>query len=139
MKNVKEETFDAMNISSDNTKMISVYARKRPLFERETSKGEFDVVTVSASKSNEIVVHNCQMHADLKRMFVKHGTFSLHGQAFDEDVDEIEVYETAVKPLVENVIEKDGGSAALFMFGQTGSGKTHTMSNIELNAFKSLF
>ena len=139
MKNVKEETFDAMSISSDNTKMISVYARKRPLFERETSKGEFDVVTVSASKSNEIVVHNCQMHADLKRMFVKHGTFSLHGQAFDEDVEEIEVYETAVKPLVENVIEKDGGSAALFMFGQTGSGKTHTMSNIELNAFKSLF
>ena len=139
MKNVKEETFDAMNISSDNTKMISVYARKRPLFERETSKGEFDVVTVSASKSNEIVVHNCQMHADLKRMFVKHGTFSLHGQAFDEDVEEIEVYETAVKPLVENVIEKEGGSAALFMFGQTGSGKTHTMSNIELNTFKSLF
>jgi kinesin family protein 2/24 len=72
-------------------------------------------------------------------MFLKHGTFSLHGQAFDEDVEEIEVYETAVKPLVENVIEKDGGSAALFMFGQTGSGKTHTMSNIELNAFKSLF
>ncbi|CAL6279302.1 unnamed protein product [Bathycoccus prasinos] len=139
MKNAKDETFDAMSISSDNTKMISVYARKRPLFERETSKGEFDVVTVSASKSNEIVVHNCQMHADLKRMFVKHGTFSLHGQAFDEDVEEIEVYETAVKPLVENVIEKDGGSAALFMFGQTGSGKTHTMSNIELNAFKSLF
>ena len=135
----ERETFDAMSISSDNTKMISVYARKRPLFERETSKGEFDVVTVSASKSNEIVVHNCQMHADLKRMFVKHGTFSLHGQAFDEDVEEIEVYETAVKPLVENVIEKDGGSAALFMFGQTGSGKTHTMSNIELNAFKSLF
>ena len=139
MKNAKEQTFDAMSISSDNTKMISVYARKRPLFERETSKGEFDVVTIGASKSNEIVVHNCQMHADLKRMFVKHGMFSLHGQAFDEDVEEIEVYETAVKPLVENVIEKDGGSAALFMFGQTGSGKTHTMSNIELNAFKSLF
>ena len=51
--------------------------------------------------------------------------------------EEIEVYE-AVKPLVENVIEKEGGSAALFMFGQTGSGKTHTMSNIELNTFKSL-
>ena len=105
----------------------------------ETNKGEFDVVTIGASKSNEIVVHNCQMHADLKRMFVKHGMFSLHGQAFDEDVEEIEVYETAVKPLVGNVIEKEGGSAALFMFGQTGSGKTHTMSNIELNTFKSLF
>jgi kinesin family protein 2/24 len=139
MKNVKGYTFDAKTSSSDTTKMISVYARKRPLFERETSKGEFDVVTVGASKPNEIVVHNCQMHADLKRMFVKHGTFSLHGRAFDEDVEEIEVYETAVKPLVENVIETDGGSAALFMFGQTGSGKTHTMSNIELNAFKNLF
>ena len=69
--------------------MISVYARKRPLFERETNKGEFDVVTIGASKSNEIVVHNCQMHADLKRMFVKHGMFSLHGHAFDEDVEEM--------------------------------------------------
>ena len=138
MKNAKG-VVDATSNSYDNTKMISVYARKRPLFERETNKGEFDVVTIGASKSNEIVVHNCQMHADLKRMFVKHGMFSLHGQAFDEDVEEIEVYETAVKPLVENVIEKEGGSAALFMFGQTGSGKTHTMSNIELNTFKSLF
>ena len=128
------------NNSNKSNKMISVYARKRPMFEREIEKGEFDVVTVVGAKtSNEIVVHNCQMHADLKRMFVKHGMYTLHGKAFDEDVEEIEVYETAVKPLVDTVLEREGGCAALFMFGQTGSGKTHTMSNIELNTFRSLF
>ena len=83
MKNAKGAG-DATSNSYDNTKMISVYFGN-DLCLSETNKGEFDVVTVGASKSNEIVVHNCQMHADLMRMFVKHGTFSLHGRAFDED------------------------------------------------------
>jgi hypothetical protein len=49
---------------------VSVFARKRPLFSHEMSRGEYDVVTVASTQ--EIVVHNCQMHADLKRMIIKH-------------------------------------------------------------------
>ena len=120
MKNAKG-VVDATSNSYDNTKMISVYARRRPLFEPETNKGEFDVVTIGASKSTK---SSCTI-PNARGLEENVGTRDVFATrpAFDEDVEEIEVYE-AVKPLVEMSL-KEGGSAALFMFGQTGRKDAH--------------
>ena len=122
---------------------VRVFVRKRPLFEHERARGEFDCVTVpnppaplTAEDATEIVVHNCQMHADLKRMFVKHSAFDVT-RAFGENAGSEEVYETAAAPMVEGALS--GRVGALFMYGQTGSGKTHTMEAIEKAATTALF
>lgn len=114
---------------------ISVFARKRPLFDPERQRGEYDVVTVKGAST--AVVHNCQMHADLKRMFVKHCAYTLSGGVFDDAVQEHEVYAKSAAPLVAQTLK--GSVGALFMYGQTGSGKTHTMENIEKHAVDALF
>ena len=114
---------------------INVYARKRPLFDPEKKRGEYDVVSVKSGST--AVVHNCQMHADLKRMFVKHCAYTLSGGVFDEDAQEHDVYDRSAAPLVAGTLK--GGVGALFMYGQTGSGKTHTMENIEKHAIEALF
>ena len=114
---------------------IYVFARKRPMFDPEKKRGEYDVVSVK--RGSVAVVHNCQMHADLKRMFVKHCSYDLSGGVFDDKSQEHDVYARAAAPLVVQSLQ--GGVAALFMYGQTGSGKTHTMENIEAHAFEALF
>ena len=123
---------------------MKVYVRKRPLFAHEQARGEFDCVTVPApspgsvapADSTEIVIHNCQMHADLKRMFVKHSAFDVT-RAFGEAADSEEVYRVAAAPMVAGALS--GRVGALFMYGQTGSGKTHTMEAIEQTATRALF
>ena len=100
--------------------------RKRPLFAHEESKGEFDVVSVR--EGGQIVVHNCCMQPDLKRMFLRHTQYCV-SEAFGEAADTPEVCERGVHPLLSNV--QSGGCSTLFMYGQTGSGKTHTMAGIE--------
>ena len=121
---------------------ISVYVRKRPLFQHEVDRGEFDVVTVPVPEGEvgtdptEIVVHNCQMYPDLQRMFVKHSGFDMT-RVFGEGVESVEVYQTAAAPMVSGALS--GGIGALFMYGQTGSGKTFTMEAIEQSAVRALF
>jgi kinesin family protein 2/24 len=77
------------------------------------------------------------MHADLKRMFVKHCAYTLSGGVFDDNATEDDVYVRSAAPLVAGALK--GGVGALFMYGQTGSGKTHTMENIEKHAIDDLF
>lgn len=120
---------------------IRVYVRKRPLFQHEVDRGEFDVVTVPAAAEKdalptEIFVHNCQMYPDLKRMYVKHSGFDVT-RAFGEGTESVEVYQTAAAPMVTGAL--NGGIGALFMYGQTGSGKTFTMEAIEQSAVRELF
>lgn len=111
------------------------FVRKRPLFQHEFDKGEFDCVSV-AGGGREMVVHNCQMHPDLKRMFVKHMYFPV-SRGFGEAATDEQVFQSTAAPLVRLV--GAGGVAALFMYGQTGSGKTHTMSALERRAADMLF
>ena len=133
--NTEATTSVCNDASSTAPGSINVYARKRPLFDPERKKGEYDVVSVK--DANTAVVHNCQMHADLKRMFVKHCAYTLSGGVFDDKVQEHEVYARSAAPLVAQTLK--GGVGALFMYGQTGSGKTHTMENIEKHAMDALF
>ncbi|KAK3234139.1 hypothetical protein CYMTET_55598, partial [Cymbomonas tetramitiformis] len=113
---------------------IGVYVRKRPQFQHERDKGEYDVVTVADLRS--VTVHNCQMYPDLKRMYINHHNFPCTS-AFGQDADNAEVYEACGAPLVQ--FAAGGGMAAMFMYGQTGSGKTHTMSSIEEAGVLELF
>lgn len=68
---------------------LRAIVRKRPLFQYEAARGEFDVVSVRGSSG--IVVHNCCMQPDLKRMFVRHTMFHSIGDVFDESMKTPEV------------------------------------------------
>ena len=122
----------------DVSSSVRVYVRKRPLFQHEQSRGEYDCVTVPTNEhgSQEVVVHNCQMHADLKRMYIKHQSFLVSG-SFHEHVNNDEVYTNAASGIVQHACA--GGTSALFMYGQTGSGKTYTMAAIEREAAEAIF
>ena len=48
-----------------------------------------------------------------------------YDQVFDSDSQQSLIYERAVKPIVEGVME--GFNGTVFAYGQTSSGKTHTM------------
>ena len=58
-------------------------------------------------------------------------------EAFDETVQNLEVFGRCAAPLVRAVATRDdsphafSGIGTLFMYGQTGSGKSHTMEGIE--------
>merc|ERR1719424_856686 len=117
------------------TRSVSLYIRKRPLFGYESSKGEFDVVSVL--QPDTVVLHSCLMHADMKRMNVKRTTFGFD-QVFGEYAENDEVFEGTTKPLVHQVSDHDG-LGTIFMFGQTGSGKTHTMEALHMSGVELLF
>ena len=113
---------------------IHVCIRKRPLFDRETEKGEYDCV--SCPTGTQIVVHDGRMKPDMRSMFMKHVQHSFD-RVFSEQEDSQAVYDGTARPLVEQAFV--GGCATVFMFGQTGSGKTYTMSSIHQRAAEDIF
>lgn len=113
---------------------MRVLARKRPCFEHEYSRGEFDAVTCDSS--TQVVVHDAKMRPDMRTMYMDHHEFNFD-QIFDETTDNDTVYRAAASPLVH--LAARGGYATAMMFGQTGSGKTYTMSAIYERACAELF
>mmetsp|Transcript_9010 Transcript_9010/g.21475 ORF Transcript_9010/g.21475 Transcript_9010/m.21475 type:complete len:518 (-) Transcript_9010:188-1741(-) len=111
---------------------LSVYVRKRPLFQKEADKGEFDTICALApageNVSGSCVVHNCLFQADLKTPYVNETAFAFDG-VFDENCTTEQVYDHTARDLVNHALH--GGVSSLLMFGQTGSGKTHTLTGIE--------
>ena len=89
-----------------------MFIRKRPLFKEEGDKGEFDVITVDEER-RRVHVHNCLMHADLKRMHLKTVAFPC-AACFGATAGNEEVYARAAAPLVRHVAVL-GGVATLFM------------------------
>ena len=134
-QNIVETSRPDSSSSSAFPPRVSVYVRKRPLFDREAVGKEFD--SVSVLSPNTIVTHNCLFQADLKTPFLNHSKFSFT-HCFDETASNESVFEFAAKPLV-NLSQSSGGLATLFCFGQTGSGKTHTMTAIEEMTSRHLF
>lgn len=132
--------------SRDIDSGVKVYTRKRPLFDYEKQRGEFDIISVVNAPKDErpsgvnsgkhILIHACQMHPDMKRMILKHMKFPCDW-AFSEKSTNEEVYKVVAKPLVE--LACDGHLATIFMYGQTGSGKTFTMGAIEERACSHVF
>jgi kinesin family protein 2/24 len=113
---------------------VHVCVRKRPLFESEVQKGDYDTVTVQ--RGTQIVVHDGRMKPDMRNMFMRHTQFSFD-HVFSEAADNDEVYAGTAQPLVDAAMA--GKIATIFMFGQTGSGKTHTMSAVHERAAVDIF
>ena len=122
-------------VTESSERKCSLYIRKRPLFGYESAKGEFDVVSVL--DPDTVVLHSCQMHADMKRMFVKRTSFAFD-QVFSEYAENDHVFEGTAKPMVHQIVNS-GGLGTIFMFGQTGSGKTFTMEALHAHSVELLF
>eukprot|EP01048_Picozoa_sp_COSAG05_P018685 COSAG05_NODE_2778_length_2648_cov_85.555904_1_plen_357_part_00 len=118
----------------DASEGIHVCVRKRPLFEGEAAKGDYDATTVISG--SQIVVHDGRMKPDMRTMFMRHQTYSFD-RVFDAATTSETVYAGTAGPLVRRAVA--GGVATVFMFGQTGSGKTFTMSAIHEQAAHELF
>ncbi|KAF0743600.1 hypothetical protein Ae201684_001743 [Aphanomyces euteiches] len=104
---------------------MQVVIRKRPMLAHEPKKKEFDVVTCVGDHT--VVVHDCQMYADMKRKFIENRSRPF-SKVFSETASTDQVFDDVAKPLVEHAI--DGGQSVIMMYGQTGSGKTHTMQGL---------
>jgi len=131
---------DAAAPSSSSCNGVEIFVRKRPIFQYELARGEFDVVEINSNNSNDteessggddagggdaVVINNCVIHADMRRKLVK-PTYFPCTKAFGEDTTQDEMYSRVAQPMVQNAAR--GGISTIFMFGQTGSGKTHTMT-----------
>ena len=131
---------DAAAPSSSSCNGVEIFVRKRPIFQYELARGEFDVVEIDSSRNDTeesssggddagggdvVVINNCVIHADMRRKLVK-PTYFPCTKAFGEDTTQDEMYSRVAQPMVQNAAR--GGISTIFMFGQTGSGKTHTMT-----------
>lgn len=56
---------------------------------------------------------------------IKHAVKLLLSQVFGPDSQQARVYQTAISPIVTEVLE--GFNCTIFAYGQTGTGKTYTM------------
>ncbi|KAL3822227.1 hypothetical protein ACHAXA_000667 [Cyclostephanos tholiformis] len=118
---------------------VSIAVRKRPMFDYELDRGDYDVVSIdnTTEMTHDITtVHNCVMHADMKRMYMKPTSYPVTA-AFDEHCCDDDIYRHIAEPLV--IDAANDGVATILMYGQTGCGKSHTMSGIETRASQGLF
>ncbi|OQS02933.1 kinesin [Thraustotheca clavata] len=116
------------------TEGIQVYIRKRPLLEHEAKKKEFDVVTCVGEHC--VVVHDCQMYADMKRKFIENHRHEF-SHVFNEAASTDSVFDCVGVPLIKHAMS--GGKSVIMMYGQTGSGKTHTMAGFQQRLVEMLF
>eukprot|EP01045_Picozoa_sp_COSAG04_P016475 COSAG04_NODE_1378_length_7010_cov_3.077268_5_plen_213_part_00 len=77
---------------------MRVLARKRPIFEHELARGEFDAVTCPPGAAC-VAVHDAKMRPDMRHMYMDHHEFRFD-QVFDESATNDGVYESAAAPLV---------------------------------------
>lgn len=104
-----------------NIPKIRVCIRKRPLTKKELSKADRDIVEVK--DRDEVTIKEQKVKLDLTKYVEEH--FFKFDLAFNENMTNLDVYRTAVLPIVNFAIK--GGKVSCFAYGQTGSGKTYTM------------
>lgn len=118
------------SLAEENTR-IRVYVRKRPMNTREFESKQYDLLTpakaptplnsTTSSSYAKLHVHEPRWKHDIhgeRHRVLDHHTFR-YDDVFDEEADNLDVYDRAVKPLVEAVTE--GGRVTVFAYGQTGS------------------
>ncbi|XP_024363319.1 kinesin-like protein KIN-14I isoform X2 [Physcomitrium patens] len=106
------------NMMEDMKGKIRVYARWRPLSEKEVKGGEQSVLT----SCDEFSIEHPWKDDKIKQHQFDH--------IFDEFATQEQVFEDT-KYLVQSAI--DGYNVCIFAFGQTGSGKTYTIYGTEAN------
>lgn len=126
-------------IQDRGTNGVSIAIRKRPMFDYELDRGDYDIISIDNTneRSHDVtIVHNCVMHADMKQMLMKPIRYPVTA-AFDEHACDDDIYRHIAEPLVMNAA--DQGISTILMYGQTGCGKSHTMSGIETRTSHGLF
>ena len=99
---------------------VSVCVRKRPIFDYELDRGDYDVVSIdntTGGSHDTCIIHNCVMHPDMKQMQMKLINYPASA-AFDEHCSDDDVYRCIAEPLVKSVV--NGGISTILMYGQTG-------------------
>ncbi|GMH86832.1 hypothetical protein TL16_g10669 [Triparma laevis f. inornata] len=137
--NHREQVYDDSATTSRSINGVSVFVRKRPLFDYEKKRLDYDVVSVksySERDCDEVVVHNCGMHPDMKKMLHKPTRYKCSA-AFDQFASNDDIFNNVGRPMVEKCLT--GSIGTILMYGQTGSGKTYTMTSIEERATGFLF
>uniref|UniRef100_A0A0K0E7Z7 Kinesin-like protein n=1 Tax=Strongyloides stercoralis TaxID=6248 RepID=A0A0K0E7Z7_STRER len=99
---------------------VKVCVRCRPLSKKEIEHNEKIAVFINKNEKN-ITVKNVDNPEETSKSF----TFD---EIFDVDSNQITVYNTVARPIVENVLK--GYNGTIFAYGQTGTGKTYTMTGI---------
>uniref|UniRef100_A0A915MQ61 Kinesin-like protein n=1 Tax=Meloidogyne javanica TaxID=6303 RepID=A0A915MQ61_MELJA len=103
--------------SSSGNECVKVVVRCRPLSSSEQAQGHNCCVNVD-SKSGIIELTNPQCPDEPAKCF----SFD---SAFDLNSKQLDVYDEAVRPIVDSVLQ--GFNGTVFAYGQTGTGKTYTM------------
>ena len=103
---------------------IKVCIRTRPLTSDEKRKNLKSIINC---KGNKIVVEEERKKLDLtKYTSVSKYTFD---SVYAEDYSNQQIFDDAVRPLLENAFKKFNVSC--FAYGQTNSGKTYTMNGTD--------
>ncbi|KAI9333416.1 P-loop containing nucleoside triphosphate hydrolase protein, partial [Obelidium mucronatum] len=114
-----------------------ILSRIRPVLPFESDRGIFPAITTSPPNATEdkVFVHSVEYKFNGSTKLATKDFAVDH--AFDQQVPNEQVYETAARSLIP--IALGGGVGSLFATGQTGSGKTHTMTAIENLIARDLF
>lgn len=102
----------------DGQECIRVAARFRPLSDNEKKSSEEALAVRFGADGKTCTLVLPKIHG------VNEFRFS-YDYIFQPDSDQIDVYNSVAKPIVESVL--NGFNGAILAYGQTGSGKTHTM------------
>eukprot|EP01147_Barroeca_monosierra_P001040 gene1040-4276_t len=94
---------------------VQVCVRVRPMSTDEERNGCINVVSVDEQRGSVTVSHP---NGGPSKTF----TFD---NSFPHDVKQVDVYNTAARPIVDAALE--GYNGTIFAYGQTGTGKTYTM------------
>ncbi|KAK3287602.1 hypothetical protein CYMTET_4902 [Cymbomonas tetramitiformis] len=115
---------------------VVVMVRKRPLNKKEEGSRAFDVITMFDRDTGRLVLHEPKTKVDMSKCVDNH--HFAFDKIFAEHTANQEVYDHAVRPLVEQCISQEGCMATAFAYGQTGSGKTFTMAAVYTAAAHSI-
>lgn len=108
----------------DSDARIFVLARKRPIFQDEIFRGQFDCVSVV--KEKEIVVH--KVRSTIKSEYLVENHSFQFDRAYKEEDSSARMYSECIQKFAQQSLW--GKYVTFFAYGETGSGKTHTMNEI---------
>ena len=115
---------------SDNVKVV---VRCRPMNGLEKDRKEIAIVTVN-KEANSLSLYQSTDDGNWTQDAPRNFTFD---HTYGPSTDQIEVFNTCAKPIVNDVLE--GFNGTLFAYGQTGTGKTYTMEgNVNDNDLKGI-
>ena len=129
----KERVTKAQNHHIPDVSKINICVRKRPLFKKETLKGEIDWVSCT---NPAILIHKWKLKVDGITKFVENLGFEFDN-TFSEYETSDSLYYWSIQPQIDFLF--DGGIVTWFAYGQTGSGKTYTMEGVQKLAVSDFF